>query len=833
MDYKSFMDKLSEEKTIEVTMKSGHKFTAPIKMTHKDWHIVKHPTSGKQYRVDHKGNTLSEELDESHVEFRLDHRDKVKGDHKPTFKDHEATVSDTTDKATYVKVPAHKATSFKSAMKTKHGVTAELAEEVEQMFGLDEARREDDEYHVPDPTTRTHKIGFHVSKDGAEKHHRTVTLSNSTKSPEEAKATARAHLEKQGYKIHEAVESQNQVHRVGVTVSDRNHPMVSRRKEKVQKFVNVTSNDKDKAISRAVKHLQSKGYTVHDHHYVGLKEAVVGAETRSDFKLDKAGRKSHKQIVFHDGAQNKELDDKLKREEVEIEEAKEFGLPAHAQSHVEKKIKSGDWEATHDIKAGRHLEIIDHSNGGKRKTIHVKEEIEMQEEMTDAQKQERERLVKGMKKNIAGFKAKYGDQAKSVMYATATKKAMSEETEEQRKDREEQLKKFAGQVEGNEMCSDELDEAFINGREYASHGLMHPDHAKMGLHQKNGNTIDFYHSKTGDKIPGKVTKNDGKEVHIRATNGEVHKYKVTPHLPKKVEEATDTVTKDKSGKVISFKHEGDWKKADPKKNPEGKVHNLAGQALQQAKKLNKEEAALDELNKSTIASYAKKSAAELPKHQMNATYNRGAGITRAVDKLAKEEVELEEGYDKTSDHHKAARSMAREHGGKATFHSDGTAHVRFNDAVTGRSTVNPKGTLLHTGSEAASRAAKDHGKGKVDGNTVHFKEEVETIEEAVESGNKGYGYHGQHPSETADKEYSKAHATVKKVAGAAGHLKDAKKPNVMVKHYLDSKHGRHLADVGTHDHEYIKKDFGKFKKNYKPELHEAANFDEQTLWQKN
>jgi hypothetical protein len=63
--------------------------------------------------------------------------------------------------------------------------------------------REDDEYHVPDPVTRTHKVGFHVSKDGAEKHHRTVTISNSTKTPEEAKSMARAHLEKQGYKIHE------------------------------------------------------------------------------------------------------------------------------------------------------------------------------------------------------------------------------------------------------------------------------------------------------------------------------------------------------------------------------------------------------------------------------------------------------------------------------------------------------------------------------------------------------------------------------------------------------------------------------------------------------
>lgn len=51
---------MKEEKSIEVTMKSGHKFTAPIKVSSKDWHIVKHPTSGKQYRVDHKGNTLEE-----------------------------------------------------------------------------------------------------------------------------------------------------------------------------------------------------------------------------------------------------------------------------------------------------------------------------------------------------------------------------------------------------------------------------------------------------------------------------------------------------------------------------------------------------------------------------------------------------------------------------------------------------------------------------------------------------------------------------------------------------------------------------------------------------
>jgi hypothetical protein len=83
-----------------------------------------------------------EGLKESHVEFRIDHRDKVSGDHKSTFSDHEAKVSDTTDKATYVKVPSHKADSFKSTMKTKHGVRVELAESALERFRAAAAERE-------------------------------------------------------------------------------------------------------------------------------------------------------------------------------------------------------------------------------------------------------------------------------------------------------------------------------------------------------------------------------------------------------------------------------------------------------------------------------------------------------------------------------------------------------------------------------------------------------------------------------------------------------------------------------------------------------------------
>jgi len=49
-----------------------------------------------------------------------------------------------------------------------------------------------------------------------------------------------------------------------------------------------------------------------------------------------------------------------------------------------------------------------------------------EEEMTDDQMKKREDIVKGMKKGMAGFKERYGDRAKSVMYATATKQAMKD-----------------------------------------------------------------------------------------------------------------------------------------------------------------------------------------------------------------------------------------------------------------------------------------------------------------------------------------------------------------------------------------------------------------------
>lgn len=49
-----------------------------------------------------------------------------------------------------------------------------------------------------------------------------------------------------------------------------------------------------------------------------------------------------------------------------------------------------------------------------------------EEKMTSSEKKGKEKIVKGMKKAKGDFKKRYGKDAKQVMYATATKRAMDE-----------------------------------------------------------------------------------------------------------------------------------------------------------------------------------------------------------------------------------------------------------------------------------------------------------------------------------------------------------------------------------------------------------------------
>ena len=58
-----------------------------------------------------------------------------------------------------------------------------------------------------------------------------------------------------------------------------------------------------------------------------------------------------------------------------------------------------------------------------------REEVVVEREMTDSEKEKREEIVLSLKKKTKDFKERYGDKWKEVMYATATKMAMGEEEE--------------------------------------------------------------------------------------------------------------------------------------------------------------------------------------------------------------------------------------------------------------------------------------------------------------------------------------------------------------------------------------------------------------------
>jgi hypothetical protein len=67
------------------------------------------------------------------------------------------------------------------------------------------------------------------------------------------------------------------------------------------------------------------------------------------------------------------------------------------------------------------IEVIDADkvNGVQIDTIEERE-------MTEPEMKKREEIVKSMKKGMTGFKERYGERAKNVMYATATKQAMKD-----------------------------------------------------------------------------------------------------------------------------------------------------------------------------------------------------------------------------------------------------------------------------------------------------------------------------------------------------------------------------------------------------------------------
>jgi hypothetical protein len=108
----------------------------------------------------------------------------------------------------------------------------------------------------------------------------------------------------------------------------------------------------------------------------------------------------------------------VKQEEVELDEAEKMkGEDPCWDSHemVGMKMKNGK-KVPNCVPKNEEVENIDEINGVKIDTIEERT-------LTEPEAKKKEEIVKSMKKDVKGFKERYGNRAKEVMYATATARA--------------------------------------------------------------------------------------------------------------------------------------------------------------------------------------------------------------------------------------------------------------------------------------------------------------------------------------------------------------------------------------------------------------------------
>jgi len=124
----------------------------------------------------------------------------------------------------------------------------------------------------------------------------------------------------------------------------------------------------------------------------------------------------------------------LKKQNEEVEELEEALNKQHTNFYDKNPHFKSDDRETKSLDKNRLATKISPAGGVpkvKKKSItsftssQKNEEVEEldERELTAGETAEKEKIVHGMKKSLKGFKARYGDRAKEVMYATATKQA--------------------------------------------------------------------------------------------------------------------------------------------------------------------------------------------------------------------------------------------------------------------------------------------------------------------------------------------------------------------------------------------------------------------------
>lgn len=230
--------------------------------------------------------------------------------------------------------------------------------------------------------------------------------------------------------------------------------------------------------------------------------------------------------------------------------------------------------------------------------------------LTDDEKAKAEKIVKGMKKEKAGFQDRYGDKAKSVMYATATKLAKEE---------------VVSEVRGEPGC-----------KSCNAAGEARKIHAYHVHH--NGKHIDtvFYntHEDPAD-VKKSLVNHDGYHPNIKVVKEEVQIDELSKSTLKNyTKKALDSI---RTHAYISGHHDADnmYGSGSPKKKHEltGKSHRYYMKSIKRGKgvqaavnRLTKEETQINELKTDTMKKYIQTAADDL-RHQagLDAHYKRDFG----------------------------------------------------------------------------------------------------------------------------------------------------------------------------------------------------------------
>lgn len=168
-----------------------------------------------------------------------------------------------------------------------------------------------------------------------------------------------------------------QKHRVGVVVSEPDHPAVSMRKATKQKFVKLNAGSKEEAVNKAKAFYKKQGYKVHSaEHHSTIEEELKDGQHKID--ANKNGK-----LDAHDF----KLLRKMKKEEVELDEAIKGWKHAHTdiakgraaassankEVHLHQLTKAGKESGMHDARrafssiedAEKHHENVHKLNPGK------------------------------------------------------------------------------------------------------------------------------------------------------------------------------------------------------------------------------------------------------------------------------------------------------------------------------------------------------------------------------------------------------------------------------------------------------------------------------------